>query len=172
MPVFVYYKIPSMHILRRFSLLFLLPLVFMLSGCGLQPIVPKGIEGIKFLKLDPIQGLVILDMGMKIDNPNGIAFTLFGSELDIKVGGVELGKVTINEKVKIKRKTEDVYHVKVNAKVADVIRSIPALIRIIAQKQANVEVKGWIRAGALGLKKTIPVELKQEQVPASDQQKK
>lgn len=161
-----------MHILRRFSLLFLLPLVFMLSGCGLQPIVPKGIEGIKFLKLDPIQGLVILDMGMKIDNPNGIAFTLFGSELDIKVGGVELGKVTINEKVKIKRKTEDVYHVKVNAKVADVIRSIPALIRIIAQKQANVEVKGWIRAGALGLKKTIPVELKQEQVPASDQQKK
>ncbi|MCU0433998.1 MAG: LEA type 2 family protein [Bacteroidia bacterium] len=161
-----------MHILRRFSFLLLLPLLFTLSGCGLKPIVPKGIEGIKFLKLDPIQGLVILDLGMKIDNPNGIGFTLFGSELDVKVGGVDLGKVTINEKVKIKRKTEEVYHVKVNAKLADVIRSIPALIKVIAQKQANVEVKGWIRAGTLGLKKTIPVELKQEQVPASDQQKK
>jgi hypothetical protein len=33
-------------------------------------------------------------------------------------------------------------------------------------------VKGWIKAGTLGLRKTIPVELKQEQVPASDQQKK
>jgi LEA14-like dessication related protein len=161
-----------MKIVRRLSLLFLFPLVFMLSGCGLQPIVPKGLEGIKFLKLDPMQGVVILDLGMKIDNPNGIAFTLFGSELEVKVGGVDLGKVTINEKVKIKRKTEDVYHVKVNAKVADIIRSIPALLKVIAQKQANVEVKGWIRAGALGLRKTFPVELKQEQVPASDQQKK
>ena len=165
-------KLQIMHNLRRFSLLLAFPLVFILSGCGLKPIIPKGIEDIKFLKLDPIQGIVVLDLGMKIDNPNGIAFTLFGSELDIKIGGVPLGKVSVNEKVKIKRKTEDVYRVKVNAKLADVIRGIPALIKVIAQKQTNVEVKGWIKAGTLGLRKTIPVELKQEQVPASDQQKK
>lgn len=161
-----------MNLLSRFSLLLVLPLTLMLSGCGLKPIVPKGIQDIKFLKLDPMQGVVVLELGMKIDNPNGIAFTLFGSELDIKIGNTPLGKVTVNEKVKIKRKMEDVYRVKVNAKLADVIRGIPALIKVIAQKQTNVEVKGWIKAGTLGMRKTIPIDIKQEKVPTTDQQPK
>lgn len=151
---------------RRF-IFALLPLLILICGCGFKPLEPKGIEDIKFLKVDALQGIVIFDLGMKINNPNGLAFTLYASELDIKVGSVPLGKVTVNEAVKLKRKTEDLYRVKVNAKLGDLLRNIPLLIKVIAQKQTDVEIKGWIRAGTLGLRKTIPVEINQKQVPTS-----
>jgi LEA14-like dessication related protein len=159
-------------LLKRILLLCFLPFFLLLGGCGFKAIEPKGIEDIRFNKIDALLGIVVLDLGIKINNPNSLAFTLYSSELDVKVGTTALGKVTVSEPVKVKRKAQEVYRVKVNAKLGDIIKNIPAIIKIIAQKQTDVEVKGWIRAGTLGLKKVIPVEIKQQQVPTSSDEKK
>jgi LEA14-like dessication related protein len=152
--------------MKRFF--YFLPVIFLLSACGFKPVVPTGVQDIKFGKMDFMKGIVVLDLGLKIDNPNAIAFTVYGSELDITVGKTALGKVSVLDKFKIKRKCEDVYRVKVTAQVKDILTGLPTLLATIAKKQSNVSVKGWIKVGSLGMRKTFPVEIKQNDVPVEN----
>lgn len=105
-----------------------------------------------------------MDMGLQINNPNNFAITVHGMELDVKVAGVSLGLVTVEDKIKILKDTELVYRVNVNAKLVDVINGIPTLLAAINSKTASAEVNGFIQVGVFGLKKKFPVNIKQEAV--------
>jgi LEA14-like dessication related protein len=153
-------------------ILFLLPVLLLLTSCGIKPIVPTGVQDVKFSNFDFMKGLVTLDMGLKIDNPNALALTIYGSELDITVGKTPLGKVSMNDKIKIKRKCQEVYRIKVTAQLKDILTGLPTLISTIAKKQSNVSVKGWVKAGTLGVRKTFPIDIIQKDVPVENTEKK
>lgn len=150
--------------------LFLLTIIC-LTSCGIKPVVPNKVTDVKFGKIDILKGTVTMDMGLQIDNPNNFAITLHGLELDVKVADVSLGKVTVEDKVKILKDTQQVYRVNVNAKLTDVIHGIPTLLAAIASKTANTEVSGWIQIGVFGLKKKFPVNIKQEAVETTQEKK-
>ncbi len=145
-----------------------LPLVLFISilttGCKIQPVVPTGVQDVKFGNIDFMKGTVSLDMGLKINNPNRISVTVHGLDLDIAIAGVPLGKVMIVDKFKIEKDTEQVYRVKVNALMTDLINGIPKLLDAIQKKQTNVQVKGWIQVGSGIFKKKFPVNINQEEV--------
>jgi LEA14-like dessication related protein len=138
--------------------------VICLTSCGIKPVVPNKVTDVKFGKIDMLRGTVTMDMGLQINNPNNFSITLHGLELAVKVADVSLGTVTVEDKIKIRKDTEMVYRVNVNAKMTDLINGIPKLLAAIANKQANVEVNGWIQVGSFGLKKKFPVSIKQEAV--------
>jgi LEA14-like dessication related protein len=157
--------------MKNLALLFVFVSMFFLTACKVQPVVPNKVTDVKFGKIDILRGTVTMDMGLQIDNPNNFAITLHGLELDVKVAGVSLGTVTVEDKVKIAKDTQQVYRVNVNAKLVDVIHGIPTLMAAISSKSALVEVTGFIQVGAFGLKKKFPVNIKQEAVETTQEKK-
>ncbi len=154
--------------MKNFALLFSFASMLFLSSCGIiKPVIPNKVTDVKFGKLDFLRGTIVMDLGLQINNPNNFAITVHGMELDVKVAGVSLGLVTVEDKIKILKDTEMVYRVNVNAKLVDVINGIPTLLAAIGSKTASVEVNGFIQVGVFGLKKKFPVSIKQEAVETS-----
>jgi LEA14-like dessication related protein len=150
----------------------LLPLAFLallLTACKIQPVVPTGIEDVKFGGIDILRGTLTMDLGLRISNPNNFAVTIYGIDLNVNVAGAPLGQVLMAEKIKIAKDTEQVYRVKVDARMTDVINGIPKILDAISKKQSDVELKGSVKAGVGILKKTFPIELKQEKVATGKQ---
>jgi LEA14-like dessication related protein len=150
-------------------LLFLVALFF--SSCGIQPVVPDKVTDVKFSNINFLKGTVTMNMGLQIRNPNNFSITLHGMELAVKVANVSLGTVTVDEKVKILKDTTQVYRVKVNAQLTDLISGIPAILSAISKKETNAEVNGWIKVGVFGLRKKFPVNIKQEKVQTAEEKK-
>ncbi len=146
---------------------FLFAISFLVSGCKIQPVIPTGVENIRFGAIDPIKGNVAVNMGLKINNPNTFPITIYALELQITVDGIALGKVSIADKFKIEKNTEAVYPVTANATLTDIIHSIPKIITAITKKESNVAVSGFIRVGSGIFKHTFPVNVNQQKVTTS-----
>jgi LEA14-like dessication related protein len=151
----------------------LLPLLFFISllatACKVEPITATGVEDVKLGNVDPLKGTVSLDLGLKLKNPNKVSVTVYTIDLDVSINGAPLGHIALADKVKIEKDTEQVYRVKANAKLTDIIAGIPKILAAISKKQSKVEVKGSIRAGVGIFKHTFPIDLKQEQVQTGKQ---
>lgn len=155
--------------MKSISAFLLIALTFLLSGCGLKPVVPNKITDVKFGKIDIFKGTIVMNMGLQIDNPNNFAIMVHGLELNVMIDSVSIGTVSVEDKIKIEKDTQLVYRVNVNAKLTDVINGIPTILNAIDNKKANATVNGFITAGAFGLKKKFPVNIKQEAVETSQQ---
>ncbi len=153
------------------KLALLLACVMLLSSCGIKPVTPSSVTDVKFGSIDILRGTVTMNMGLRIDNPNNFAITLHGLELAVKVDDVDLGKVSVEDKVKILKDTQMVYRVNVNAKLTDLIHGIPTLLAAIGNKQAKAEVTGFIKVGVFGLRKKFAVNIKQEAVQTTQEKK-
>lgn len=149
----------------------ILLVALLLTSCGIKPVVPNSVTDVKFGKIDFLKGTVVMDMGLQIDNPNKFSINVYGLELDVKVAGVSLGTVTVEDKIKILKDTQQVYRLNVNAKLTDIIGGIPKILAAISAKTTNAEVNGWIRVGTFGLRKKFPVNIKQQQVQTAEEKK-
>ena len=139
-------------------------LILLISGCKLKPIIPSGVQDVKFGKIDMMTGNVNGELGLKINNPNNFAVTVYLIELDVNVAGVSLGHVKLEDKFKIEKNAETVYPVKVTATLADVMSGIPKILAAIQKKQSNVVLTGNIRVGSGIFKHTFPININQEKV--------
>ncbi len=142
-------------------------LILLISGCKLEPIVPSGVQDVKFGKMDMMSGIVEGTLGLKINNPNKFAVTVYGIELDITVAGVSLGHVKLNDKFKIEKNTETVYPIKVSATMTDLLGGIPKILAAIQKRQSNVTMTGHIRVGSGIFKHTFPININQDKVATS-----
>ena len=142
-------------------------LIVLFAGCKLQPIVPTGVQDVKFQAVDFMKGTVNGNLGLKIKNPNNFAVTIYSVELDVTVAGVSLGHVKLDDQFKIEKNTEAVYPVKLSATLTDIINGIPKILAAIQKKQSNVSLTGNIRAGSGIFKHTFPVNINQEKVATS-----
>lgn len=153
--------------MKKFLPLLFLAISFFFSSCKIQPVVPTGVQDIKFGSIDPIRGLVDMDLGLKINNPNNFAITVYAMDLDISVNGLAMGKVLITDKFKIDKNKEDVYRVKVSTTMTDIIHSIPKILDAILKKESKVAVTGFIKVGSGIFRHTFAVSVNQEKVQTS-----
>jgi LEA14-like dessication related protein len=144
-------------------------LLLLLSGCKLKPIIPSGIQDVKFGTVDMRTGSVNGEVGLKINNPNNFAVTVYLIELDVTVAGVSMGHVKLEDKFKIEKNTETVYPVKVSATLTDLLNGIPKILAAIRSKQSNVALTGNIRVGSGIFKHTFPININQEKVSTMQQ---
>ncbi|GAB4144746.1 MAG: hypothetical protein Fur0041_19560 [Bacteroidia bacterium] len=155
----------------RFYAVISLCVLLLFTSCGIKPVVPVGVKQVKFNSINPMTGDVVMDLGLILNNPNSFAVTIYKMDMDVKVAGVPLGKIEVNDKIRIKRKREDLYNVKLNAKLINLITGLPKLLEAISKKAANVEVNGSVKVGALGMRHEFPIELKQKQVETEQEKK-
>lgn len=134
--------------------------VAFVSCAELKEVTFSGVENVKLTSLTQ-KGIEAL-ITVRIKNPNKISFNVYKSEMDITVGGINLGKAYIAENVKIKRNSEALYSFKINSDFSQLnFLSIPKLLSIASSKMLQVNIKGNLNGGKLLVKRSYPVDITQ-----------
>lgn len=140
--------------------LFYLLILFSLSftSCReLKEVSFNGVESAKIVSATP-KGLEAL-IAVKIKNDNKIGFKVYKSGFDVTVNGVNLGKMYISEKIKIKANSEKTYTFKLKSDFANQNISLPQLMSLATSKSLKINIKGELKGGALFYKKRFPIAI-------------
>ncbi|MFZ5555078.1 MAG: LEA type 2 family protein [Bacteroidota bacterium] len=143
----------------------ILPLViafFLFSSCG-------SYEQIDFGKVNDFRvnemsgGKMQLVLNVTIDNPNKFTIKVVKSELDLEIGGNSAGKITLGEKVKIKKKKEQNYDIVVEADSGEVTAAVmKTALSSLTSKKVKIKVKGWVKGRVFIFGKKENVEFKHD----------
>lgn len=102
-------------------------------------------------------------ISLEITNPNNFAITVTNADFELFSSKVNVGKASLNEPFKIAANSTEVYAVKLNGNVGNLLAgSITGLMGALSGKNPEVTIKGTLKAKAFFLSKTIPVEVKTE----------
>lgn len=98
-----------------------------------------------------------------IVNPNFYALKIKPSTLDLMIDGIPMGKIYLNEKVKLRRKTEQEYAVPLSFKLEK--GTLMSLMALGFRAQIEIQVKGPVKGGVLFLYKEFPFDYKKSIAP-------
>lgn len=117
----------------------------------------SSIDDFKVTKItkDGIEG----EIKVSIKNPNSMSFKVFRSKADIIYGGMKLGKAKIVKKVKIPANSSATHTFYLKGNTKDM--SIAELPGLLAGKNKQMEIKGYIKAGKFFYRKKFPIDEKQ-----------
>ncbi len=118
----------------------------------------SSIDDFKVTKLtaDGIEG----EIKVSIKNPNNMSFKVFRSKADIMYGGMKLGKAKIVKKVKIPANSSATHTFLLKGNTKDI--TIAELPGLLMGKNKQMEIKGYIKAGKLFIRKKFPIDQKQK----------
>lgn len=103
-----------------------------------------------------------LEIAVLIDNPNTYNIKVKKSSLDIYLNGKYAGKTTLDQKVVIKKKSENVYYAVINVSTKDLMKAAMGSIGGLLKGTATVELKGKVKGSVYGISKSMDVDMKQE----------
>ena len=103
-----------------------------------------------------------LEIAVLIDNSNTYNIKVKKSSLDIYLNGKYAGKTTLDEKVVIKKKSENVYYVVVNVSTKDLMKAAMGNIGGLLKGTAKVQLKGKVKGAVYGISKSVDVDMEQE----------
>jgi LEA14-like dessication related protein len=130
-------------------------LLFLLSSClEFDDVKFKGIESVKFPKID--QKEILIDLNLKLDNPNNYKIKIKPSVLDVYIGGKLMGKVKIDEKFVIKRKQENSYSTQLICTLEDGV--LFSLMKFATMTEISVRFKGRVKGTVYGISKKIDID--------------
>jgi len=149
--------------LKSFFWLFIVLINF--SACTFKEVEFKKVESFKLLKIDNKGALVELFILLK--NSNNMAITVADLDMNVMVNQTNIGKVKLEEKVRINAHSEKAHRFVIKANYSDLaVGGFSSLLSIIMSKKVNISCNGNIKAKALGVSKTMPVDFKGD-VPLS-----
>ncbi len=145
--------------MTKLYITFLSLCTLLLASCGpYQQVTFSGIENMKLLKLS--QNGVEAELTAKINNPNNKGFTIYHSEMDVTINGMNVGKAHLEKNVRIKRNSEDTYKFKIKSDFGNLsITDIPKIIAMAMSKTVKIELKGNLKAGKLFIKHSFPIDI-------------
>ncbi len=107
------------------------------------------------------------EMVVKIKNPNKTAFTIYKSDFDVSLNGINGGKAHLSDNVKIKANSEQTYTFKIKSDFSSIsMNDLPKLMSLASSKNMKIGLKGNLKVGKLFVRKNYPVEMS-ESVPLS-----
>jgi LEA14-like dessication related protein len=129
------------------------------SCAEIKPATIGGIENPKVKTLTTAGADFTFDM--KIKNPNNIGVTVFPTSFDATVNGIDIGKIKLDKRVRIKANSDGIseFHVKSDFSKLG-MGDIATVISMVASKNATVSLKGDVKVGKWYYKKRFPVEFK------------
>ena len=145
----------------KFSFLF--SLVLLLQSCIVfKDLAYKGIDSYKVEEIS-MKGLK-LSLSVKIENPNWFKIKAKGGEIDVKLGGNSLGKFSLIDEVILPKKSDGVVRVRIESKFKSLLGGgiIGIMSMFRSGGETEIELKGYIKARALGVVKKIPISSKEK----------
>lgn len=138
----------------KFKTLLILLSVFFFSCKPLEELNVSNVESFNMTKIttEKLEG----EIGIKINNPNKMGFSIYPSEFAINFSGMDLGKARLYKKVRIAGNSEKVYIFKLNSYLS-AINPMDLLQVLGSEKLGNIEVKGNLKVGKFLVRRKIPV---------------
>jgi LEA14-like dessication related protein len=96
------------------------------------------------------------EIGIKINNPNKMGFSIYPSEFAINFSGMNLGNARLYKKVRIAGNSEKVYIFKLNSDLS-ALNPMDLLKLFGSEKSGNIEVKGNLKVGKFLMRRKIPI---------------
>lgn len=135
------------------GLIFLLATLFLLGSCTFYEPEFRGGES---LNIEEIDGKDIhLRAGGKVYNPNGYAIKVKPSTLDVYVNDEYLGKVHLDQKLKMKAKQETLLEAPLTATLTD--GAMFKLMRLAGSENITVRMSGKVKAAVWFISKKVDV---------------
>lgn len=129
--------------------------LFLLTSClEFDEVKFKGIESVKLPKFDEKE--MILDLVLRIENPNNYKIKIKPSKLDVYIGGTKMGIVHLDEKVVLKKKQENIYATQLKFKLEAGV--FFTLFKLATLKEISLGLKGQIKGSVYGISKKVNVD--------------
>ncbi len=136
-------------------------LLVVLVGFSCKPFKEAQCTGVKGFKVNKMntEGLDA-DIQLGIKNPNTIGFSIYPSEFDVIIGGVNLGKARMSKRVHIDANEEKTYTFRLKSDFKNV--NLMDITKLLTGKSSGtVQIKGDLKAGKFYLKKKFPIDVKE-----------
>jgi LEA14-like dessication related protein len=132
--------------------------IFLSSSCSeFEELAFKGLDGIKFVKFEKKK--LVLDIGVKIDNPNSFSITVKPSIVDILIDDQLLVKAKLITKVKFLKKTATTYRLPIEIDIEE--GAYFKLLKYTLRKNVSIRIKGKVKGCVFGIvKRTMIDEIK------------
>lgn len=127
--------------------------IFLLSACNFEE---PDFSNFGSFKLKEFEGKHIeAEFNVDCDNPNGFGFKMKKALIDVSVGDMVIGKITLDEKIKILRKSKNTYTVPLSIDLEDGI--LIRLMQLSLKKEVVLKFQGKVRGSVWGIGKSFDV---------------
>ena len=143
------------RIIKRGFLLagMLMSLLVTTNSCDIEEPDFSNLRDFKLIKMDGTK--LEVQFTVDCDNPNGFGFKVKKSKLNVSVDDEVLGVISLDEKIKIKRKSTNSYTVPVviNLESGALFR----ILKYVTCKEVSVKLEGKIKGSVMGFAKSFDV---------------
>jgi|GEM_PF-665882 len=118
----------------------------------------SGIENVNITSLSQ-KGVEAL-ITVRIKNPNSVSFTIYKSDMDVTISGINAGKAHLTSNVRIKAKSEQAYTFKIKSDFSNLsFTDLPKIIAMAVSKSVKIGIKGDLKSGKLFVKRSYPIDM-------------
>ncbi len=150
-----------------FSRILILPLLALLflgtTGCEIDEPDISNIGGFKVTKFEGQR--IEAEFSVDCDNPNGFGFKVKKANIDVSANDYVLGKVTLDKKMKVKRKSKNTYTVPVVIELEN--GALFKVLELSLGGDINLGFKGKVRGSVCGIGKSFEVNETKKIDPSS-----
>lgn len=140
----------------KMKLFNILTAVLLLSSCEIIEPELSGYSNFKFKKMDGKEFDITFDV--RVENENGFGMKVKKGSVDVEANNMVLATLTLSDKIKVKRKSDNTYTVPVHIKIAD--GALFRVLALVASNKVDLEFDGKVKGSVLGISKTVPVNEK------------
>lgn len=135
------------------KILFICALLIAVSSCDFTEPEVSGYSNFKFGKLEGKTLNVSFDA--TVDNENGYGFKVKKGKLNVSVNDLEIGVIDLDKKIKVKRKSKNVYTIPLQLSLSDgALFRIP---KLVTATKFELKLDGKVRGSVMGVGKTFDI---------------
>lgn len=114
------------------------------------------ISNLSGFKMKQIDGRHIeAEFSVDCDNPNNFGFKMKKADIDVLIADQKMGTITLDDKIKVKRKSKHTYTVPVALDLEN--GALIKLMQLSLQNEVTVTFTGKVRGSVYGISKSIDV---------------
>ncbi|MFT4681392.1 MAG: LEA14-like dessication related protein [Granulosicoccus sp.] len=110
---------------------------------------------------DAVNGKLTVGFGLDVENPNKFDINIKEMNVNVKINGIEVGEADSEKKFKLLKNSRNIYKMEVTADINKILAGSLANLGALLSgglKTMDAEIEGEIKASAMGITRTIPVE--------------
>lgn len=136
------------------KIIYIYVLLFAISSCNYEEPLVSGYSNFKFGKLEGKSVDVSFDA--TVENENGFGFKIKKGDLNLFINDLDLGKIHLNDKIKIKRKSENIYTIPLKLSLSDgVLFRLP---KLVTATKFELKLEGTVRGSVMGFGKNFKIK--------------
>ena len=128
-------------------------------ACTFKQVEMKGVKDVQMLNYSETGAEVQVTAIIK--NPNSFSFKIKDVDMDVSMGGSNIGKASLKKSFRVKANSEEPYTFIVKTKMSGGLLGLGAglLGGIMGGKQGGtIKMKGTVKGSKLGISKSFPME--------------